>query len=229
MLLVGYLLFFVLLIFYMKKLGYDKISKKKLLIGILLGFFSILIVVIISYFIGAEHGYDYETKWHYFLKVFVYAGLVEEIAKFIALIIYHPQKKDDFVVYALVIGIMFWISENIVYGFGNYGNYQWLNRLFHPGHVSYQVLMGILLYFAFIQKNRIFQLLYGGLSIFLPSVIHTLFNVLRGYINIFRSVDNLFPMSYIVVSIYIAIFEYFIIIMGIYIMKKKFGEQHEEN
>lgn len=56
------------------------------------------------------------------------------------------------------------------------------------------------------------------LSIILTAFIHTLFNCLREY--------SYFPISKSVISIYITIFEYYIIIMGLYIYKKKIDENN---
>lgn len=223
MIIAGYIMFFILLTFYLKKLDYKKISRKMLIKGIVMGIMSIIITVIISIFINAQshYGYNHELKINYFINVFVYAALVEEISKFLALKIYNPTKKNDYVIYSLIIGITFWLVENIVYGLGGDYYIQWKNRLIHPGHISYQVLMGILLYISSLHKSKSKRIISIVLSILLTTFIHALFNCLRGY--------GYFQISKSFVSFYITFFEYYIIIVGLYVFKKKIGDNLEKN
>ena len=218
--LIAYLAFFILLTIYLKKLKYKKISKKTIIKGIVLGIISIAITAIISIIIGAQtnYGYNHEPKIYYFLKIFIYAALIEEFSKFISLKIYHPKDKDNYMIYSLIIGITFWISEILVYAFTENAEFQLIKRLLHPGHISYQVLMGLILYLSSTQTNKFKKIIGTVISILLPTFIHTLFNALRGY--------TFYTVSQTLISNYITIFEYYIIIVGLYTFKKKIGEKN---
>ena len=81
--------------------------------------------------------------------------------------------------------------------------------------------MGIILYLSYNQKDKTKKYLGIIISIILPTFLHTLFNTLRGY--------DAYPIPKSFISFYITIFEYYIMIVGLYIFKKKFGDNYEQN
>ncbi len=220
----GYILFFVFLIIYIKKLKYKNCSVKELIKAIMAGILSITLVTIISYVFGIKNQfiYNHEPKLYYFLRAFIYGALVEEISKFAAIKICKPSKKDNFIMYALIVGLTFWIAENIVYGlaYPTFTQVQLENRLIHPGHPCYQIIMGALLYLSSIPSGKNKRIILTILTIIFTALIHALFNCLRGY--------NQYPISKNIISVYITLFEYYTLIIGLYIFKKKTGEKNEK-
>lgn len=165
---------------------------KSLLIGLFAsGFLSAILVVIVNlflillipeYYLSGDY-----TRFNLlllFILVFLEVGLVEEFMKWIMIRLIGYNHKDfdqiyDIIVYSVFVSLGFAAIENFFYvteGGVALGIYRAILSV--PGHVCFGVFMGYFLGLAKLHQktNRALYFKNMFLSIFIPALLHTIYN-----------------------------------------------------
>jgi len=165
----------------------DKESKKLLLklfvFGIIACIPTLIFELLIGSFFGLEENMTYNSL---FIYVFISVALVEEICKwfFIYKLSYNNFEFDhiyDAIVYSVFLALGFATLENIFYIFDGGITIALLRAVSAvPGHACFAVIMGYYLGIAktssFIGNSNNTEKKNLLLSIFVPTVIHTLYD-----------------------------------------------------
>lgn len=130
--------------------------------------------------------YSKFTLFELFILIFLEIALVEELSKWLMIRFLGYQSKEfdqpyDIIVYAVFVSLGFAAVENIMYvmqGGITVGLYRALFSV--PGHAAFGVFMGYFLGLAKVyqKKDKFKYRLYIFLSIFIPALIHTIYNFL---------------------------------------------------
>ncbi len=155
------------------------------------------------------------------LKAGVIPGVVEEVLKFIAILIFAYKIKEfderaDGIVYALCVGMGFAAIENFFYVLENVGFAVLRALTAVPLHAILAVLMGYFLGEAKFSKSK--KALFFFLALFFPITLHTFYDAM-----VFYSGNNdLFSLVLLLATIIFAI-------LGIIFSFKIMGEQVRED
>lgn len=156
------------------------------------GFLSVALTLIISLFLRKIFPlFSGETSsfspLELFIYTFIFVAFIEEISKFIMIykVGYNNKEYDqlyDMIVYAVFVTLGFAWIENILYVFQG-GISTAITRLLFavPGHVADAVFMGYYLSLtklADINKDKKLKNKYLFLSIFIPTVLHGIYDFL---------------------------------------------------
>lgn len=178
-----------LLGFYIYKKDSEKEPKILLTKLFISGLLGSVIMIIMDFFIAIYYPNLYllntSFKAGYFLTfilVFLQIGLLEEIIKwfFIRIVGYDNKEFDqiyDIIVYCVFVGLGFAFFENMFYVLQGGIRVGILRGLLSvPAHAVYGVFMGYFLAKAKLSKTTFKHVIFIFLSIFIPTILHTLYD-----------------------------------------------------
>ncbi|MGN0992466.1 MAG: PrsW family intramembrane metalloprotease [Bacilli bacterium] len=155
--------------------------------GFLASFLVIIINVLMALLTPEFYISDNYNKFNFaflFFLIFIEIALVEEFCKWIMIRLIGYNHKDfdqlyDIIVYSAFVALGFAAIENIFYvieGGFTLGIYRAIFSV--PGHVAFGVFMGYYLGLAKMweKKNKTKHNIYMLLSIFVPALLHTIYN-----------------------------------------------------
>jgi RsiW-degrading membrane proteinase PrsW (M82 family) len=167
-----------IIVFVWFKDRYDKEPVKLLLLGFLLGAFSIIPAIILE-LIG-NNFFPRMTLLNIFLYAFFVVALSEEGVKYFILRTFFYRKSAfnepfDGIVYAVMISMGFAAAENVMYVLNN-GLLTAVMRMFTavPAHAGFAVMMGFFVGLAKFSKR--FKFYYKFLGLFVAIVFHGLYD-----------------------------------------------------
>jgi RsiW-degrading membrane proteinase PrsW (M82 family) len=165
----------LLLVYIYRQDKYEKEPLKMLILAFLGGIVSIFLTLFVVSVINRLWCSD-----TVFYSAFIEAGFPEELCKFIVLFLLIWWNKNfneymDGIVYATFVSMGFACIENILYVFSSgFGTGIVRAIISVPGHFLFGVLMGYFLSLAKFSRNG--KLGYILLSIFVPAIVHGLFD-----------------------------------------------------
>ena len=154
----------------------------------LFGFFAVCIVLYINSLFGITLDYQNDDIGYMLMYSFIFTACLEEICKFISLLISSKLDKHfdsyfDAVIYSVFIALGFSFLENISFIVNaNFALRTIIVRAVFsvPSHVAYGVFMGK--YFELSKINPKKKGIYLILSLIIPIIIHGLFDFLSLFI-----------------------------------------------
>ena len=155
--------------------------------GFLASFLVIIINVLMTLLTPEFYISDNYSKFNFielFFLIFIEIAVVEEFCKWIMIRFIGYNHKDfdqlyDIIVYSTFVALGFAAIENIFYvieGGFTLGIYRAIFSV--PGHVAFGIFMGYYLGLAKMweKKNKTKHNIYMILSIFVPAILHTIYN-----------------------------------------------------
>ena len=179
----------ILLGLYIYKKDTEKEPKSLIAILFASGFLSALLVIVTNVLIVTffpeyyvSRNYTRYSFVELLILVFLEMGLLEEISKWIMIKLLGFKNKEfdqlyDIIVYSVFVSLGFAAFENIFYvmqGGLEIGIYRAIFSV--PGHAAFGVMMGYLLGYAKTSKTKNMKYAFIVLSIFVPALLHTVYN-----------------------------------------------------
>ena len=207
---------FMILLYTYKKDYIEKEPKKKIILLFLLGFVSLILSkyilsIFLTFFPDISEEVNNPNTFVQIVISFGEIGFIEELSKWILLMIFIWKSKDfnyvyDAIVYSVCIALGFALLENIIYII-NYENNALIFRLFFtiPVHATFGVISGF-----YIGKAKVFSkkkvennITYNlFLNLFIPIIMHGLYDfILVKGIGIYAIIFIAIVIIYYIISI----------------------------
>ena len=152
----------------------------KLAMGFVYGVLSMLLATGITYLIYKNIHFDKNSFGDMAIKAFIIVAVVEEGSKFLFIrgILYRDENFNepfDGIIYSLMVGMGFALTENIIYVFNGDGGTA-IVRMFTavPAHALFAIIMGYFLGIAQLEHKHSF--LYGLAGLVSATLAHGIYD-----------------------------------------------------